>query len=350
VSRVVLHGGNPRISYEIGELLIASVGSEVEGFHPSSWQPYPQHCGKRLSVPGARDSSPAGFTEIVQAADGLHAVITDWPATESHDATWVETVPAEYGYLYVGLEGDGRIEVEGVGYARCAGASCSVTVAPPGWKHLWRTGPRIVRRGVCIAFHARYLLSRYPNLPGQCSVTLGAWLRNTETRLRDFEVPLLPVMRESTAALLSTRLEGQFRHAFVSATVEQLMCMAVAALATRQTAAPVRIARRDREILREVSRILDENLTDPPTVEALARQFGINRNKLRYGFRLLFGNSVGGYLFEKRMRVAFAMLEQKPDSVSGVAALVGYPHLCNFTTAFKRRFGQTPSAVARSAT
>jgi AraC-like DNA-binding protein len=350
VSRVVLHDGAPRITYEMSELMIASLGNEVEGFHPLAWQPYPQHCGKRLSAPDVHGSSPSGFTDIVQAADGLYAVITDWPAAASHDATWVETVPAEFGYIYIGLEGDGRIEVEGVGYARRPGASCSVTVAPPGSTHLWRRGPRAVRRGVCIAFHAPYLRARYPNLLDQCPGTLGAWLRNSETRLRDFDVPLLPVMREATAALLSTRLEGQFRHAFVSTTVEQLVCLAVAALAAREAAGPARLALRDREILCEVRRILDENLTDPPTAEELARRFGINRNKLRYGFRILFGNSVREYLLEKRMRIAFAMLEQKPDSVGEVAELVGYTHLCNFTTAFKRRFGQTPSTVARNAT
>jgi AraC-like DNA-binding protein len=349
VSRVVLQDGTPRITYEMGELVIASLGSELEGFHATAWQPYPQHCGKRLSAPAVHGASRPGFTEIVEAADGLHAVITDWPAATSYVATWEETVPAECGYLYVGLEGDGRIEVEGIGYARRSGASCSVTVAPPGATHLWRTGPRVVRRGVCIAFHARYLRARYPNLPHRCSSTLGPWLSNGESRVRDFEVPLLPVMREATAALLSTRLEGQFRHAFVSTTVEQLLCLAVAALADRESATPIRLSMRDRDILRDIRCSLDENLADPPTVEDLARHFGINRNKLRYGFRVLFGNTVGEYLLEQRMRIAFALLEQRLDSVSGVAARVGYTHLCNFTTAFKRRFGQTPSTVARKA-
>jgi AraC-like DNA-binding protein len=349
VSRVVLRDGTPRITYEMSELMIASLGSELEGFHAAAWQPYPQHRGKRLSAPAVHGSSPPGFTEIVEAADGLHAVITDWPAATSHVATWEETVPAECGYLYVGLEGDGRIEVEGIGYARRSGASCSVTVAPPGATHLWRTGPRVVRRGVCIAFHARYLHARYPSLLHRCSSTLGPWLSHGESRVRDFEVPLLPVMREATAALLSTRLEGQFRYAFVSTTVEQLVCLAVAALADREAATPVRLSVRDRDILRDIRCSLDENLADPSTVEELARQFGINRNKLRYGFRVLFGNSVGEYLLEQRMRIAFALLEQRVHCVSEVAARVGYTHVCNFTTAFKRRFGQTPSAIARKA-
>ena len=343
-----MHGGAPRVAYEMGEMMTASLGNELEGFEPSQWQPYPQHHGKRLSAPGAQGSSREGFTEIVQVADGLHAAITNWPAATSPVATtWVETVPAECGYLYVGLEGDARIEFEGGGSARRLGASCSITVAPPGSRHLWRSGPSVVRRGVVIGFHARYLRRRYPDLPYQCSGTLGAWLTNSETRLRDFDITMLPVMREATATLLSTQIEGQFRHAFVSATIEQLLALAVAALANCEGEAPVRLSRRDREMLREVRAVLDANLADPPSVEELARQFGINRNKLRYGFRIVLGKSVGEYLTEQRMATAFALLEQGAGSVSEVAARVGYPHLCNFATAFKRRFGRTPSTVAR---
>jgi AraC-like DNA-binding protein len=345
VSQIVEHNGAPRITYDIGELLRTSPGHELQGFRPLGWQPYPQHRGRRLSAPAARDTSPEGFTEIVQAAEGLHAVITDWPAGASQSATWVETVPAGYGYLYVGLEGDGRIEVEGIGYARRPGAASSITVAPPASTHTWRSGPRIARRGVCIAFHTRYLRSRYPDLPEQCTDTLGAWLTNSEARLRDFEVPLLPVMRAATAALLATRLEGQFRHTFVSSTVEQLLCLAMAALARRPVSS-CRLSLRDRGIIHAVRRVLDEHVAEPVNVEALARRFGINRNKLRFGFRELMGTSIAEYLQELRMRLAFTLLEQGGHSVSEVAARVGYTHVCNFTTAFRRRFGHTPSRIA----
>jgi AraC-like DNA-binding protein len=50
------------------------------------------------------------------------------------------------------------------------------------------------------------------------------------------------------------------------------------------------------------------------------------------------------------MRMAFELLEKNTHSVSEVAALVGYDYLCNFTTAFKRRFGQTPSKTSRGQT
>jgi AraC-like DNA-binding protein len=346
MGQVTVQGGIPRIAYEMGELFVSSLGSQLAGFVPSRWQPYPEHRGKRLSAPALDTAARAGFTEIVQAGDGLHTIITDWPSGASPEAVWAETVPGEHGYLYIGLEGDGRVQLEGLGHARRQGASCSVTVAPPESTQVWRSGPTVVRRGVCIAFQGRYLRSRYPDLLARCRGSLGPWLANSESRLRDFDVPLSPVMHAVTSALLSTRLEGQFRYDFVRSTTEQLLCLAIAALADR-TSAPNRLSARDREILENVRKTIHESLIDPPRVEVLAGRFGINRNKLRFGFKEIFGTTVSEYLLEQRMRVAFDLLEQQSQSVGEVAAQVGYAHLCNFTTAFKHRFGQTPSKVAR---
>jgi AraC-like DNA-binding protein len=38
--------------------------------------------------------------------------------------------------------------------------------------------------------------------------------------------------------------------------------------------------------------LLVESFVEPPTIHALARQFGLNRNKLCCGFAQLFGTSV----------------------------------------------------------
>jgi len=344
MSQVTVQGGVPRIAYELSELVVSSLDCELTGFEPSPWQPYPKNRGKRLSAPSVQTPAGHGFTEVVQVAEGLHAMITDWPCGSSQKAIWAETVPEGYGYLYIGLQGDGRIQLEGLGPARRQGASCALTVAPSGSTQVWRSGPEVIRRGVCIAFHTRYLLQRYPDILVHCWGSLGPWLNNRETALRDFEIPLLPVMQAGTAAILATRLEGEFRHAFVSATTEQLLCLAVASLADRP-AVTVRLSARDREILGKVREIIDQSLAYPPKVEALAGRFGINRNKLRFGFKEIFGTSVAEYLHQQRMRTAFEMLERGACSVGDVAAQMGYTHLCNFTTAFRRRFGKTPSDV-----
>ncbi len=338
----------PRISYDIAELVACQGSDYVAGFKAAHWQPYRNSLGRRMTAPGL-DSDLHGFTEVVQAGDGLHAIITDWrgePGTRA--ATWAESVGDQYGYLYIGLEGDGRLEVEGLGGARRRGPSCSLTVAPPGATWLWRTEPGTIRRGVCIAFHGRYLRRRYPDLLTSCGGTLGPWLANRESKLRDFDVPLLPVMSAATAGLLNLKLEGDFRQHFVTVTVEQLLCLAIAALA-RRPQRPTRLSLRDRKAVEQVRAALDENLASPPTVEQLTRRFGINRNKLSLGFNEIFGLSVSDYLSEQRMRAAYDLLSSDRYTVSEVAASVGYTHLCNFTTAFKRRYGRPPSQLQETA-
>lgn len=334
-----------RISYDIVELIDCDRSERPAGFTATRWQPYRNCSGRRLSAPTVEGAESDGFTEIVCASEGLHAIITDWQGSASTlAAVWAESVGERYGYLYIGLEGDGRLEVEGLGQARRRGVSCSLTVAPPGSTYIWRTEPGIVRRGVCIAFHAGYVERRYPELLASCGGTLGPWLANRETRLRDFDVPLLPVMSVATAGLLNMNVEGEFRHHFVSATIEQSLCLAISALAARDgPARPARLSVRDRSAIEQIRVVLDGNLASPPAIEELTRRFGINRNKLRFGFKEIFGLPVSDYLNEQRMRTAYDMLSSGRHSVSDVAASVGYTHLCNFTTAFKRRYGRPPS-------
>jgi AraC-like DNA-binding protein len=52
---------------------------------------------------------------------------------------------------------------------------------------------------------------------------------------------------------------------------------------------------------------------------------------------------VVGYLAQLRLDKAEKLLRQGDRKVAEVANLVGYGHLGHFATAFKRRFGITPS-------
>lgn len=332
-----------RVSCDLATFVDCAVEQRLTGFRALPWQPYANRAGLRLSAPTLYDGDGNGFTEIADAGDGLHAIITDWRGDASTlSATWAETVPEQYGYLYIGLEGDGRLEVEGLGAARRDGPSCALTVAPPGAVYLWRTQPGIRRRGVSIAFHARALRQRFPELARHCARTLGPWLENRETQMRDFDVPLSPLMSAAASGLLNMTMEGDLRRAFVCATVEQLLCLVLSALAGRGTLASV-LSARDRLTLQQVRASLDANLQQLPRIEQLTRQFGINRTKLAAGFKQTFGVSLSGYVAEQRMRAAYDLLTREQRSIAEVAAAVGYTHVCNFTTAFKRRYGMPPS-------
>ena len=103
----------------------------------------------------------------------------------------------------------------------------------------------------------------------------------------------------------------------------------------------------DIERVREARDVLIRNMDNPPSLLELARQAGINKDKLNHGFRQVFGTSVFDYLRIHRLGRARELLESKEKNVTEVAFEVGYAQHCNFTKAFKKHFGINPTDLLR---
>jgi AraC-like DNA-binding protein len=82
---------------------------------------------------------------------------------------------------------------------------------------------------------------------------------------------------------------------------------------------------------------------DGTRIEDLAREFGLNRNKLCTGFRTLFGVSIFDFASGLRMNEARRLLRESSLNVSEVALSVGYSSTGAFSSAFHRYFGHSPS-------
>lgn len=87
---------------------------------------------------------------------------------------------------------------------------------------------------------------------------------------------------------------------------------------------------------------LQEYLDQPPSLAELAREVGLSETTLKRGFRQVFGTTVFGYLREKRMEHARALLASGRATVIEAAALVGYSNPSNFAAAFRQQFGLNP--------
>ena len=88
--------------------------------------------------------------------------------------------------------------------------------------------------------------------------------------------------------------------------------------------------------------ILDR-MDSPPTLLELARAVGLNDYKLKIGFRQVFGTTVFGYLHQQRTEQARQLLAARDHNITEVAYTVGYTNPSQFTAAFKRAYGVTPS-------
>lgn len=94
--------------------------------------------------------------------------------------------------------------------------------------------------------------------------------------------------------------------------------------------------------IREAGNVLMRDLANPPSLIELARQVGVNKNKLNQGFWKIFGTSVFDHLRILRLERARELLGSKEKNVTEAAFDVGYTHHGNFTRAFKNHFGTNP--------
>lgn len=102
-------------------------------------------------------------------------------------------------------------------------------------------------------------------------------------------------------------------------------------------------------VLRAAIRLIDQNLSELPGLEAIARKVGTHDKRLSAIFREHLGTTVFGYIREARLRRAQELLIAEDIDVQDIAELVGFRSACNFTTAFRERLGMTPSQFRQQA-
>ena len=100
----------------------------------------------------------------------------------------------------------------------------------------------------------------------------------------------------------------------------------------------------DREVLkiRKAKDIIISNMSEPPTLQKLANEVGLNLKKLKEGFKQIYGDTVYSFLFDYKMEYARKLLESNRFNVNEVGIQVGYSTSSHFIAAFKKKFGTTP--------
>ena len=88
---------------------------------------------------------------------------------------------------------------------------------------------------------------------------------------------------------------------------------------------------------------LIQQLDQTPDLTELARTLGTTNKRLNEAFRQCVGVTVFEYLREERMRQACAWLADNALNVRQIALALGFSSGANFATAFKDRFGLSPS-------
>jgi len=94
--------------------------------------------------------------------------------------------------------------------------------------------------------------------------------------------------------------------------------------------------------IRKAKEIIISNMAEPPGLQELADQVGLNLKKLKMGFKQIYGDTVYSFLFDYKMNYARKLLDSGSYNVNEVGLKVGYSTGSHFIAAFKKKFATTP--------
>lgn len=191
-------------------------------------------------------------------------------------------------------------------------------------------------------------------MPGRDGLTLTRILKT------DLRTSHIPVVLLTAQVSMEQKIEGiqtgadayvtkPFNLAFLSEVVKNLL-HSRQTLRQRFTAVlqpgmvPSGMGNLDEQFLRKFTEFVEHYHTSQSlTVESLSEQFGMSRVQLFRKTKALLGESPNDYIQQVRLKKASQLLVENELTVAEIAYHVGYSSPGYFSTAFKGRYGCSPS-------
>ena len=82
-----------------------------------------------------------------------------------------------------------------------------------------------------------------------------------------------------------------------------------------------------------------------PSLDELSKEYGVPARTLNDAFQEEFGCSIAAHVTLVRMREARRALEESDVTMKAIAGRLGYSHVNNFISAFRRHFRVTPGSL-----
>jgi AraC-like DNA-binding protein len=101
--------------------------------------------------------------------------------------------------------------------------------------------------------------------------------------------------------------------------------------------------------VKAAERMLAERLDEPPSMPALARKLGVNYASFRREFARQAGMAPQQYLMRLRLERAQRMIGTTPFTLEAIAEQLGFSSAFHLSSAFKKRFGVSPTVWRRGA-
>lgn len=98
-----------------------------------------------------------------------------------------------------------------------------------------------------------------------------------------------------------------------------------------------------RDKVHDARQVMLSRYQDPPSLHELAAMVGTNECTLKKAFKEEYGITVFQCLFDYRMELAAKYLLDSQRPISEIATLLGFDYQSHFCTAFRRKYGMSPT-------
>ncbi|MDC3133171.1 AraC family transcriptional regulator [Flavobacteriaceae bacterium] len=222
--------------------------------------------------------------------------------------------------------------------------------------------------------HAMLLYNPQKPLPIEVSLGANSWLISVLISIKKFhslfspdadqisflsiensmkkfydKVAFSPSMAVVLSQILNTKVHDSMKTLYFKGKVYELLSLYFNKNEDTSTEqCPFLVDEKNVNRIRLAKDILIERMTEPPSLEALASEIGLNIKKLKDGFKQLYGDTVYSYLLDHKMEEARRMLDSKQHNVNEVGLKLGYSTSSHFIAAFKKKFGTTPKKYLMS--
>lgn len=308
------------------------------------FQPWRPEDGVRMR-PAAWQAE--GYREVIDIDDGFSVVIGDIRHLE--DVILQRTGQNALNFHFR-LTGSSAIEVAGQEPILVQQQTLILLLSPEGVEKFERFFEGEHEQSVTICCQPEFIARRFHDsdqLPKPMRATLDRQACQPIVASAALSVQMAMAVR----SLIENEFQQDLRRVHVEAKALELLVLSLSALHEAEERSdrgfPV-MGERDIARVEKVRVILDAQFLEPPSINKLAREVGVNEAKLMHLFKHHVGETIFNYTQRLKMERAKELLETSDISVTEIAFEVGYEYSSNFTTAFRRHFGVTPR-VAREA-
>jgi AraC-like DNA-binding protein len=171
---------------------------------------------------------------------------------------------------------------------------------------------------------------------------------NTPLILGTCSKKISPQLNIVIEQILNCHIEGIMKRPYLAAKVTELFILQLHEL-TDTTIDPKLelLSSHDIAALTEARNYIKNNLREGCTILQLSKVVGLNRLKLKNGFKLTYGETIFEYLTKVRMREAEQLLKNTTLLIGEIANRVGYKHSQHFAKTFHKLYGVLPKDFYR---